>query len=375
MRIQCTNEIELKRYFDKIFLFDKEIPYVHKELLGNASILRYKLKLQNKNLILYGAGKIGFITLVWLKMEGIQVEFIVDRDENKNGKELLGIPIVNLSQFDKKLKNGKKYMLLSTILDNDTKKFLYHMGVEEIVDVCIAEFHTYPSDISELYIYNSYYEFLKVFEILEDYQSKKILCESLRCRLYDDVYRLFSEPSREKYFGEGIFKQDEEEVLLCLGGNNGDTLFYFLDKYKNFEAAILFEPENIEKLMNNLNILPQKIKNKIELVDCYASDFSGGKNIKIDDWIGNRKVSLITMDIEGMEAEALEGAKSVIKKQKPILALSAYHKWDDLIVFTKLILSISCEYHFYLRKYGALISMNRNEIVLYAVPTNRLIKI
>lgn len=283
----------------------------------------------------------------------------------------MGIPIINLEQFEKKLKDNSAFILLTTIFDNNIKKYLYHIGVEEIVDVYFSEFHTYPSDISELNIYNSYSEFLKVFELLEDYQSKEILCESLRCRLYDDVYRLFSEPCREKYFGEGIFKQDEKEVLLCLGGSNGDTLFYFLEKYENFEAAILFEPENIEVLKSNLNILPQEIKKKIELVDYYASNFSGGKNIRIDDWIENKKISLITMDIEGMEAKALEGAKNVIIKQKPILALSAYHKWDDLIVFTKWISSISYEYRFYLRKYGALNSMNRNEIVLYAVPLNR----
>lgn len=52
MEIQFSDETKLKKYFDKIFLFDKEIPCAYKELLGNASILRYKLKLQNKKIIL-----------------------------------------------------------------------------------------------------------------------------------------------------------------------------------------------------------------------------------------------------------------------------------------------------------------------------------
>lgn len=371
---QFIDEAKLRKYFEKIFLFDKAIPYSYKELLGSASILIYKLKSQNKRLVLYGAGKIGFITLIWMKMENIQIDFIIDRDKNKKGKLLLDVPIIDLKQFEEKIKEEIAFTVLTTILDNDTKKYLYHIGVEEIIDIYFGEFHTIPSDISELYIYNSYYDFLKIYDFLEDYQSKEILCEYLRCRLYDDVYRLFSEPCREKYFGKGIFEQNEKESLLCLGGSNGDTLFYFLDKYNFFDRAILFEPENMEVLKNNLDILPQKIKKKIELVEYYASDFSGGNNIKIDDWIDDRKVSLITMDIEGMEIKALEGAKNVIIMQKPILALSAYHKWDDLIVFTKWISNISCEYHFYLRKYGALLSMNRNEIVLYAVPQNRLIK-
>lgn len=79
------------------------------------------------------------------------------------------------------------------------------------------------------------------------------------------------------------------------------------------------------------------------------------------------------MDIEGMEIKALKGGKDMIKKQKPVLALSAYHKWDDLIVFTDWISNVSEDYHFYLRKYGARLEMSRNEIVLYAVPKGRMI--
>ena len=73
-----------------------------------------------------------------------------------------------------------------------------------------------------------------------------------------------------------------------------------------------------------------------------------------------------------MEIEALKGAAETIKRYNPILALSAYHKWDDLIVFTNWITDISAEYHFYLRKYGARYD-SRNELVLYAVPQERLV--
>lgn len=75
-----------------------------------------------------------------------------------------------------------------------------------------------------------------------------------------------------------------------------------------------------------------------------------------------------------MEIEAHEGGKNTIKKQKPILALGAYHKWDDLIVFTDWILDVSKEYRFYLRKYGARKDISRNEIVLYAVSKEIVIK-
>jgi FkbM family methyltransferase len=53
----------------------------------------------------------------------------------------------------------------------------------------------------------------------------------------------------------------------------------------------------------------------------------------LDDYVINRKLSrvnLIKMDIEGAEMAALEGATQVIKEFKPRLAISTYHKPEDL---------------------------------------------
>ena len=54
------------------------------------------------------------------------------------------------------------------------------------------------------------------------------------------------------------------------------------------------------------------------------------------------------MDIEGSEINALKGGKITINKYKPKLAISAYHKWDDLLKIPLLIHSIRPDYKFYL---------------------------
>ncbi len=63
---------------------------------------------------------------------------------------------------------------------------------------------------------------------------------------------------------------------------------------------------------------------------------------------GLEKVDFIKMDIEGSEVPALTGAAKTIKSFKPRLAISAYHKWDDLLVIPRLINSIRDDYNFYL---------------------------
>lgn len=53
----------------------------------------------------------------------------------------------------------------------------------------------------------------------------------------------------------------------------------------------------------------------------------------LDDYVSNKKLSrvnVIKMDIEGAEMAGLEGASQVIREFKPRLAISAYHKPEDL---------------------------------------------
>ncbi|WP_298844413.1 FkbM family methyltransferase [uncultured Roseobacter sp.] len=86
----------------------------------------------------------------------------------------------------------------------------------------------------------------------------------------------------------------------------------------------------------------------------YLSDQKGATTVKtcrIDTFVSNRNletVNFIKMDIEGAEIPALTGASDTIRNFKPKLAISAYHKWDDLLAIPTLIHSIRNDYEFYL---------------------------
>ena len=87
--------------------------------------------------------------------------------------------------------------------------------------------------------------------------------------------------------------------------------------------------------------------------------------ITLDEFLTDqkRKVSFIKMDIEGEERNALIGAKRTIKENKPKLAISVYHKYDDIFEIPRLIMEFRNDYKFYLRHY----SMVEWDTVLYAV--------
>lgn len=84
---------------------------------------------------------------------------------------------------------------------------------------------------------------------------------------------------------------------------------------------------------------------------------------KIDDYNYDH-VSFIKLDIEGAERYALEGAKSIINRDRPVLAVSTYHLQDDLLVLSKIIQIFECGYSVYLRHY----MLSSGDTVLYAVP-------
>src|SRR5262249_48498270 len=57
-------------------------------------------------------------------------------------------------------------------------------------------------------------------------------------------------------------------------------------------------------------------------------------------------VNFIKMDIEGSERKAVEGAREVLKKFRPRMALCTYHMQDDAVVVPATVKSIVPDYAF-----------------------------
>ncbi len=68
------------------------------------------------------------------------------------------------------------------------------------------------------------------------------------------------------------------------------------------------------------------------------------------------------MDIEGAELEALKGTETLIKKNKPDLAISVYHAPNHIWEIPLYIESLKQGYEFYLRNYTSF----THDTVLYA---------
>lgn len=85
--------------------------------------------------------------------------------------------------------------------------------------------------------------------------------------------------------------------------------------------------------------------------------------VSIDDALPNFAPNLIKMDIEGAEMEALKGAEGTIRNHHPGLAISVYHRPEDMWKIPLWVNEIG-GYDFYLRVH----SNSTFDTVMYAVP-------
>lgn len=83
----------------------------------------------------------------------------------------------------------------------------------------------------------------------------------------------------------------------------------------------------------------------------------------IDNILEGRPVTYIKLDVEGSELRTLHGAVKSISKWRPQLAISIYHKPEDIIEIPAFLESLNCGYEYYIRQYQS----RKFETTLYAV--------
>jgi FkbM family methyltransferase len=181
------------------------------------------------------------------------------------------------------------------------------------------------------------------------------------------------------------------ETVIDAGGCWGDTALYFSDRVGPTGKVYSFEfiPNNIDIFEKNLELNP-RLKDNIELIpqplwnisdqQVYYEDNGPGsqvsfmpfenmsgatRTITIDDFVATNaisKVDFIKMDIEGAEENALEGARQVIMKYKPKLAIAIYHSDKQFIDVPKWILDLKLGYEIYIDHF----TIHAEETVLFA---------
>ncbi|MEX2009494.1 MAG: FkbM family methyltransferase, partial [Dongiaceae bacterium] len=185
------------------------------------------------------------------------------------------------------------------------------------------------------------------------------------------------------YDPAGLIGYGEDEVYVDGGSFDGDTIRLFIARvHGRFSRVLAFEPdpETFARLRGNFAWDP-----RIEPINAglhrrrdvlrFHNDASRGAIfqaegaiempvVALDEVLAGDRVSFIKMNIEGAEIEALAGAAGSIRRWRPKLAISAYHRPSDLWRVAETVHALCPDYDLYLRQHdGGVI-----ETVLYALP-------
>ncbi len=74
--------------------------------------------------------------------------------------------------------------------------------------------------------------------------------------------------------------------------------------------------------------------------------------VSLDNQLKGMPVSLIKMDIEGSEMEALKGCAGIIREQKPIMAVCVYHRIEDMWEVPLYLKELCGDYDIYMRHHA-----------------------
>lgn len=213
-------------------------------------------------------------------------------------------------------------------------------------------------------------EVAEIAACLYDDESRDVLKEILRASFENDIYRLPEGSSATKYFD--CYRHLEDEVWINCGACRGDTIMNFLAQGYSFKRIFAVEGDKtyFNDLQTNLQMLPAETGKRIRFLDFYLNINTDSE--KIDKIFQYQAISLVNMDIEGFEIDALKALEQIIIKNRPVLAVAAYHNATDLKEIPAFVSSRMPGYNFFLRKYCGAEPNAFNEYIYYCVPAERM---
>lgn len=209
-----------------------------------------------------------------------------------------------------------------------------------------------------------------VYDMFADEKSRQTYADVINFKISGKIEYLNRCTSPKEEIYGGIIPLGEDEIFADLGAYNGDTATEFMSACEScggrFRHIYAFEPnpKNFRKLTKNL---PED--KRITLFNAAAGRENGtvkisanegrmsradgsGKTVEIPvlalDEAVPENVTVLKLDVEGAEREAILGAKRHIENGAKILC-SLYHRNEDMFELPLLIKSIDPDLKMYVR--------------------------
>lgn len=352
----------------------------------------------NIPIMLYGAGFCGIMFKELMNEVGLTPQCFLDKSIAKQGTIIQGIPVHAPGSMVEMSNSLVIVCLLQKgAVYEEIRKSLQQYGYVNIHHFleyrnCALLFHNQPlvvhPDIAQ--IHNHKQSIHRVEQVLGDDLSRKTYQAIFRFLVENPDSEIPSFPLSMQYFQDGLYLHNHEEVFIDCGAFKGDTLECFVQH----QCLDRWHYVAIEPFTPYLDVLNQKLSKfdhgRTQVIPVALSDQKGslhmhdygGENAivavhgeltvpcdTLDTLLADFSPTMIKIDIEGYEKQALTGADLTIRTHKPLLAIAIYHHLEDLWEIPLRIVRKYPWYTLYIRSY-----MNLAETVLYAIPNNRRVR-
>lgn len=278
-------------------------------------------------------------------------------------RKLVDIPVITLIDLPRLNEKPKEIFIFDVVKDLAFVPYFERYNIETLTMLGASQQNEYFS-----YMINNLPKLYSVYEMLGDDESHLVFCAVIRGRLTGKISNYRFAPEAQ-YFLDG-FKVTAGDIAIDGGAYDGGTSLAFAKcgaKVFAFEMdAINFKncQDNINKsggygiTLENLGL-----SNKEGEENYFAGRTGSRKNlngnltakfIDLDTYVMRKnlpRVDYIKLDIEGAELDMLHGAAKTITRFKPKMAVSAYHKPEDLWTLATYIKSLRADYEFEFRHY------------------------
>lgn len=346
--------------------------------------------------VLYGAGS-GLITfsVFVLQKYGLRPEAIIDR-KFVTPTSWNGIPAMNLADFVSRA--GDDVGRLKAVVTIGKRE--YHDEVVARLKASGFALVMFASDIYEYHLpyalpgfelegpafFRQHERLIRDgFALFSDERSREIYVRLLMTHIERRPIPIRYDPLEDQYFpGDVVLNRGKQRFVSC-GAYDGDTVRQFNRRFGKVERIACFEPdaENFKRLSAYLAAERDSLAGSVEAfpMGVGAQDallrFGGGQQtnsafsdgggvevrcVTLDDVMSDFHPTFVTMDIEGGELGALRGALTTLRNDRPDLAISIYHRPQDLWELPLFLHSVGVGYRFFLRNYTGFPA----ESVLYA---------
>lgn len=334
---------------------------------------------------------------------GIKIHCCCDNDTRKWGKTFFGVPCLSLPEL--LAMKDEVTVLIVTGYCHEIYPQLKQAGIPKLYVLNKEHLILYADALMRRLCDESEFgrlrdQIVTLMDLLADEESRRTAATVIRNWFtfspFEQDYLNINVP--DQYFPADIFQLSDREVFVDLGAYDGKNTFDFIERSgKHFLAAYAFEMDQrnfgrmtdaFEKDVDGSAYSVREVLSPADMGSAIAasraSERAGGavflcnfgvgsKNEKIrycslfqgsaidadgectaeiariDDILAGQAITLLKMDIEGAEMNALEGASATIRRWKPKIAACVYHNPDHMLQIPPFLKNLVPDYRLFFR--------------------------